>query len=314
MASIAILFVVVGAVFSALYSVFTKRILLVDGWKERSSALVAIHHGLGAAFLFLTVPFTGGLQIKPGLVWPLIATGLLNIGIMYGGMRARALEDVSLVAPISSTTPAFVIIASMFLLGEFPSRFGWLGIWLFVVGTYVLNIQDVRQKLAERVGAEQSSSRFVRTAKIYLAPFLLFRKSRGVQWALVASLLAMFSLNSIGLVARRANIGFGAGCVMLIAGLGNLVIALKHREFRGVAVGSALRKNVMLGLFFAAANFISDFAFRHAIVPYVATMSRIGIPLTIVLAYLLLGERKSFADRLVGGLFMAAGAVLISLG
>jgi drug/metabolite transporter (DMT)-like permease len=296
-----------------LYNVFTKQVL-TNGWKERTSALVAIHQVLGAALLFLTIPFTGGFQLTHGMWWPIVATGVLNIGIMYGSMRARALEDVSLVTPIASTTPALVIITSMFILGELPSRTGWIGIWLLVAGTYVLNIQDVRQKLSERVGAKQASSWFARTVKTYFAPFFFLGKSRGVQWAFFACMLGAFSLNYDALVARRTNIGFGVGCVLLIAGAGNLVIALKRREFRGIKPVAAFRKSFGIGVLYAAALFVTNYGYRHAIVPYVGTMKRIQIPLTIILAYFILGERKSFSDRLMGGILMALGAVLISIG
>src|SRR3989344_8745053 len=129
MTLIAFVLVAVGAVFLALYSVLAKRVQAGD-WKNRTGALVTMSQG-GTAILFFAISLaTGGPELRSGYLFPILATGVLNIGIMYGKMRARALEDVSLVAPIDSTTPAVVIVTSMIILGEYHTTLGWIGIWL----------------------------------------------------------------------------------------------------------------------------------------------------------------------------------------
>ncbi len=309
----AVLFVCVGAVFAALYNVFTKKVQTGD-WKNRSSALVVLHLGTAAVLLVGWSMATGGPRFTEGFeafIWPMIATGVLNIGIMFAKMRARAIEDVSLVAPIDSTTPAIVIVTSMIILGEYPSHLGWAGIWLLAAGTYVLNIQDVGLKLAERLKKDDAAA--VPRWHVYLAPFLALKSSAGVRWAFFAVALSTLSLNYDGLVARRANIAFGLGCVVAIAALGNLGIALWRKEFRGVTFGAAAGKSLPLAALFAIGNVITNQAYRETIVPYVGTMKRLQIPLTIILAFLILGERKSFRERLAGGVLMTIGAVLISL-
>ncbi len=308
----AILLVALGAVFAALYNTFTKKVQTGD-WKNRTSLLVALHLGGAALLLFVTALFTGGAEIKPGFLWPMLATGMLNIGIMFGKMKARALEDVSLVTPIDSTTPAVVIVTSMIILGEYPSRLGWIGIWLLAIGTYVLNIQDFKEALAQRVDARAVTG-WRRAIRIWLAPFLALGRSAGVRWAFFAVGLSTVALPYDGLVARRANMGFGFGCVCAIAALGNLVVALRRDEHRGVKPGEAVSKATTLALLLAAAIWITGFAFRLDIVPYVGTMKRLAIPLTIIFAYYLAGEKKSFRERLLGGVIMVVGAALITLG
>lgn len=304
--------VLLGCLFAALYNVFSKKVQ-TGQWKNRSSLLVALHQGGASVILFALAFLTGGPEIQPGFVLPVLLTGFLNIGIMLGKMRARALEDVSLVTPIDSTTPAIVIVTSMIILGEYPSTFGWAGIWLLAIGTYVLNIQDVKARLMERTETA-GLSRSRRYARIWFAPFLALGKSAGVRWAFFAVLLSTISLNYDGLVARTANIGFGFGCVFGITALGNLAIAFYRKEYRGVEKMEAFAKAAPLAIFFALGNYITNFAFRLEIVPYVGTMKRLQIPLTIILAFYLIGERKSFRERLVGGIIMAIGATLIALG
>lgn len=298
-------YVVGGAVIVALYTVLTKRIQ-TGGWENRSATLVFLHFGGAAIVLFAITPLTGGPQIQEGFWWPTTATGVLNIVILYSGMRARSLEDVSLVTPIASTTPAIVILTSIVILGEYPTKWGWLGIWLMVVGTYMLNIAEVGRVLREKSGKAGIA--------VYFAPFTALTKSRGVRWAFFAALLGSVSLNYDALVARKANVAFGSGCVCLIAALGNLAIAHWKKEFWGVTFRGALRNTGLFALLLALAVYLFEYSFRFAIVPYVGTLKRLGIPLTIILAYLLLGECKSFRERFIAGLIMAAGTICIALG
>ena len=118
-------------------------------------------------------------------LFPVLATGVLNIGIMYAKTRARALEQVSLVTPIDSTTPAIVIITAMIIIGEYPTKLGWLGVWVLVLGTYILNIQELRQKLLENTANPSWQKRLL----AWIAPFLALRRSAGVRWAFFAGRL-----------------------------------------------------------------------------------------------------------------------------
>lgn len=309
MGELAILLVVLGAVAAAIFNIICK-FAQQEEWRNRSALVTALAN-IGAALFLLAYSFaTGGPQFMVQHWWfPVLATGVLNIGILYGKMRARALEEVSLVTPIDSTTPAVVILTSMIILGEYPTRLGWLGIWLMVVGTYILNIDDLRQKMKTMGGGKWWQVE----ARAWLAPFSAITRSSGVRWAFFSVALSTISLNYDGLVARQVDVGFGFGLVLLIAALGNAVVAVARREYRGASMTASLRRLVGLGFPLALAIVLTGLAFQLAIVPYVGTMKRVGIPMTIVLSYYLLNERKSFKERLVGGLVMVAGAILIAL-
>lgn len=308
----AVALVAVGAVFLSYYNVSTAKVLRTEGWKGKASALTFLCFG-GTAVALLAISFAGGgPELKTDWLRPVLWSGVLNIGIGLAKMWARAIEDVSLVTPIDSTTPAIVIFFSMAMLHEYPSTLGWLGIWLMVVGTYILNIQDVRQKLTEKLGADVVG--WKRQARIWFAPFLALGRSNGVRLAFIAVVLSTVSLNYDGMVARRADIGFGFGCIFAIAALGNLGVALYRREFCGLKAREAVRKASVPTAVYAIAIWLFGLAFRYSIVPYVGTMKRLQIPVAIVLAYFILGERNSFRERMAGGLIMAAGAALITLG
>ncbi len=216
---------------------------------------------------------------------PAIVTGVLNIGIQYFVMLAKSHEDVSLVTPISASTPAVVIVTSLLILGEKTSNVGWFGIMLLVIGTYVLNIQAY---IDQRKKSERPRLRD------WLAPFLLITKSRGVRYAFIGVLLSTVSLNYDALVSRRANPFFGVTVIFGIVSIFNFLLwYVKERsatstvDHRPIA-SSLLLAIVIAGVIAALANGITNYAFRYAIVPYVGTLKRLQIPLTIILAYWLL--------------------------
>lgn len=319
MALIAIVCVVAGAVFLGLAQVYARKYSKGD-WQNRTATLTTLQMFGAASLGFVTAYATGGPEITPGFWAAAITTGVLNIVIGFAKNRARALEEVALVTPIDSTTPAVVIVTSMIILGEYPSTVGWLGIWVMVAGTYVLNIQDVRGKLEERLARARGTGPVAKPipywkqqAMIWFAPFLALGRSAGVRWAFVAVAFSTVSLNYDAVAARTANVAFAIGVKLSIAGAGNLVVATARREFRGVRSEDFWRRLAVLGILYGASNVITEWAYRFAIVPYVGTMKRVSIPIAIVLAFLILGERKNIRSRLVGGTLMAIGAALIGL-
>jgi len=310
MSTLAIILIVTSSLALAISQVLSKYFQNGE-WAERSALVASLQSGAASIMLFTFSFMTGGPHLSSGWLLPILATGFLNIGIIFAKMRARALEDVSLVTPIDSTTPALVIITAMIIVGEYPSALGWLGIWVLVIGTYILNIQELRQKLLGRQNA--AGSKLKRELRVWFAPFLALNKSAGVRWAFFAVLLSTFSLPFDGLTARRADVGFGFGLVFAIAASGNLIFAFARHEHKGVKAKEVVQRFFALGLTFATSTILTGLAFQISLVAYIGTMKRMTIPFAIILAFLFLKERKSFKQRIVGGTIMAAGAVIIAL-
>lgn len=274
-------------------------------WSSRAALFTGIVNASAAVFLFLLAAMTGGVEGHGNWFWPMAGTAILNIVIQYANTKAMLLEDASLVGPISATMPATVIFASMVMLGEFPNLAGWIGIWIIVIGTYILNIQCYFEKRALK-NAEWRD---------WLAPFLMFKKSRGVQWALASALIATVSINLDALAYRGANVAFAGGCIFAVVGISNLAVAWRNEECKNIWKEGSFGK-VSIGiliLLHTGAIWFSSAALRHGITPYVGTLKRLQIPMVILLAYCFLGEKTNFRSRMLGGIMMAIGAALIAL-
>lgn len=298
-------------------------------WEGRDAAFASLIMCGTSVLLLAAAMVTGGPQIVTHeLAWnngfwvPLLGTGILNIGIQFANVRSLAFEDASLVGPMSSTTPAIVIVFGMFVLGEYPGWRGWAGIWLLAIGTYSLQISDLVDKLMSRDATEISGAlgRVVHGQRgwrywlsVWLAPLAALKASRGVRWAFLAVLLGCMSLNYDALVARHANVSFASAGVFGIAGLGNLGLALRHKQFRGLNLVYAAQSVVLLVVLFAMLHVVLNVAFRATLMSHIGALKRLAVPLTIIGAFFFLGEKKKFSSRLVGGTIMTIGAILIAL-
>jgi len=303
----AFLLVVMGALCIALLNVFSKQ-ALNRGWEKFPALFTAFTRFLAVGFMFLFIPFVGGLELQSGWWIAVLITGALNIGIQFADVKAKSLEDVSLVSPISATTPVLLIFTSMLLLHEYPSFLGWVGVWVLVIGTYVLNMQAYAEK-------QKELNRRV-SWKVWFAPFFLLTKSTGIRFAFLSAFLATFSLNFDAMAYRSGNVMLAGACIFLIVAIANFILGSSIGELKSLRRDRSHLKIwslVWIGLVLCLAILFSNLAFLYTITPYVGTLRRIQIPFTIILAYFLVGERVNFRHRLVGGSIMALGAILIAL-
>ncbi|MEX0649614.1 MAG: EamA family transporter [Candidatus Andersenbacteria bacterium] len=354
--SIVVALIFIGAVLYAWSKVGEKGLLNnKEVWKPRSAAFTALNRGAAAVLLFVIASVTGGPNIQEGFWVPVLIAGVLNIGIQFAGVRARTLEDLSLVTPISSSTPTLVILVSMLFLGEYPTSLGVVGIGVVAFGTYTLQLGEAkkrvvaRQLLIEKLGraptkeeldrelkgeklpqSEESTPNFAGQKaeegllfwiQVFLAPILSLRESAGVRWAFFGVFLACFALTADGVVARTANVAFGSAIVFGITALGNGLIALARSEFSGLVpqlhrqgiAARTLGLIVFYALVYAGFTVFTNAAFRLALVPYVGSLKRLNIPLTILAAMIFLGERKNMWWRLAGGVIVTIGVVMINM-
>ncbi|MDQ7815035.1 MAG: DMT family transporter [Patescibacteria group bacterium] len=306
-----VLLTLIGALMAAVYAI-TLRTLLHRGKSEEERPEESVLNGgvmaTAAVLLFATVFATRTtIELAPGF-WKYVAiTGALNILISYLGFKAlQTKDDVSLVVPIRDTTPAAVVLTSWVIVGERPSAFGYVGILLLVAGTYTLNIQGLVEQL--------HSGRW--TWRAFLEPWLALGRSRGVRLAFAASAIGCLAIPFDGLASRAGPPLFALACVISFSAVAHTARALAKgagSQFfdrrRGMPYAALVG-----GALFAIATGFFWWSFRFLFVAYQATVKRSETFFVVILAYLILRERKSFRSRLVAVLLMSIGVILISRG
>jgi len=105
----------------------------------------------GAVKILIGVPIIIILGLKIGLVEGLIVYGvsLLATFGLINLMRATRHLDVSLTAPLSNLSPLLLLTIAYFVLGEVPSKFQLAGIFLIIVGAYVLQVDRVSHNILD---------------------------------------------------------------------------------------------------------------------------------------------------------------------
>lgn len=300
-----------GAIFWGLGNVLQKHFLST---KKVHEDVVVVATMLGASTTSFLAEFliNGFPKVSPEFWGPFAITATLNVFMVYFSVKAKKLEDVSVVVPLAATMPVFVIFMSWLILGEVPTYWGKIGIVVVSVGSYVLMLRD---------GEVPLPNMFVRTlpkswhepVRFYCMPWFRIASSRGAQLALLTAYLGSISSNFDKLATLHASpMIFTGGAFGTVA----FFIFIWSKMKTGENSWDAQSKEYFWHLFFLGAlmgayTSVINAAYYFAIVPYVGTLKRTQIFWTVIFSGLLLGE-KNTGLKLIGAAIIFVGSVLIA--
>ncbi|MBU1179645.1 DMT family transporter [Patescibacteria group bacterium] len=307
--------VIVGAVFLAYWTVGLKKLVdkkspVKDVPPDAISAINFLGTGivLLVASLLFNPPDIWSWFAPNGLFWPLMATSLLNIVIMYGIGRSLKGADASLIAPIGAFGPLISILPSWLILGEVPTTYGYTGLVLMFLGVYAMAFAERKKVKIETV---PDWLKTMDGRPRLLAPLImLFKGNKQVVIALAGAVCGAVSVNFDKLAAMRSSPIFAAAFIMIFIGLVGLLKTWKTGELKQIKKLHAM--NLALGaLSLAAVLVLFWLAFNYGLAIYVSALKRTNTVFTLIFAYFLLGEKKELMNRLLGIAFILAGAVLL---
>jgi drug/metabolite transporter (DMT)-like permease len=259
----------------------------LGGLASRRLAVVtvlAVSQAIGLAGLLAWVlasgdPFPGVAELLPAAAAGV--AGLVALGALYRGL---AIGAMGIVAPISAASP-IVPLAVDASKGDVPSGLQWLGIALVLTGIAVLSREPAgegQRRLAAGAGL----------AVLAALGFGLFvvgldaGADESATWAVVA--------------ARGASVS--------IAVLAALVLSTSLRPPTAV-----LPMLIGVGVFDTSANVFVAAATTQGAAGIVAVLSALYPVVTVVLAWIVLGERLGPVKR-TGGVVALAGAACVAAG
>jgi len=246
--------------------------------------VLAISQAAGLVAVYIWVALSG--DAFPGVeqIWPAAAGGVLALVGLAALYRAFALGAMGIVAPISAAAP-IVPLAVDAARGRVPNTVEWIGVALVLTGIVVLSLEhstDGRQRIAAGAGL-----------------------------AVVAAL--GFGLFFVGIDAGADQSASWAVAAARTASVPIAVIAALVSRTPLVAPRRMLPLLVAVGLFDTGANICVAAATTRGAVGIVAVLSSLYPIVTIVLAWLVLGERLGTAKR-IGAAVALAGAALVATG
>jgi drug/metabolite transporter (DMT)-like permease len=238
-------------------------------------------------FLFNDIPSLGN-----NFWYAVIAIGILNTVAFVLFFKAIKASDLSIVAPITTLSPLLLLITSPFLVGEFPNVVGILGIFIIVIGAYVLKFQD--------------------KSRGYLAPFKSLFKETGSR--LMFGVVLVWSIT-----ANVDKIGVQNSSPIMWAIAGHLSVAvftLPILFFKSKPnlqnIKSNSRNLIIIGFLNTLAILCQMTALQMALVSFVIAVKRTSALFNVLWGWLIFQE-QDIRERIAGSIIMIVGVVVITL-
>ena len=247
------------------------------------------------AFLFLAIFIAiFGIEVQydaTNLMLPLLIGGSLNVLSTIFMLKALKKGDLSLVGPLAALTPLFILLTSPFIIGQFPSRIGFFGVILSVVGAICLNYKNhnLKDSLMNSIN-----------------------KKNGSFYALMAALSwsVSSSIDKIGVTYSNPFVwSLLINLYVVIA----LVVYLSFKDIEKVNIFKnefTVKHLIISGLFAALASVTQNYAYGFILVVYVISIKRLSSVFEVFIGHFILKENH-FKQRLLGSLIMVIGSILI---
>jgi len=204
--------------------------------------------------------------------------------------KAYKASDASIVTPMFALSPALVLVTSFLILGEAPSLKGVIGVLTIAVGAYLLKARE---------------------ADNLLDPFKKLWDERGVQIILAVILLYSVTANIDKIMVEMSSPVMWPLTTYTASSIIMIPIMMKKSSNWKKEIKTDWKPLLLLGILGGGAIILQMAALELTLVSYVISIKRLSIPITVILAYIILNEKDSFKERITGSTIMIIGALLI---
>lgn len=284
--------------------------IAATGTAAREAAMKVAGGGRGPIVVALAVAWVTTLVLAPFLVtrmvapgpgfWPaLAASGTINAIALTLIATSVGRSDLSLVAPLQSLTPAFMLLTAPLVLGEVAGPQGAAGVFVLVAGSYLL--------------AVPSSGRGL------LAPFRALLRDGGARAMMAVAVLYSISavIDKVGVLASSPLLWSAAMHAFVGAVLTPIFLVVRRRSAAKAAVPGAppSRRDIvalaLAGVFTAAAVVGQMSALELQQATYVIAIKRTSTLMAVLVGGLMFRERAAL-PRAAGAALMFCGFLLIT--
>ncbi len=207
-------------------------------------------------------------------------------------IKALRISPLSLTLPFLALTPLFLILTSYLIVGEKVSFRGGIGIIFLTVGSYILNLHEMRKGVFE--------------------PFRVITKEKGS--VLMIGVALIYSItSSLGKMAIEHSSPLFFGITYFIAVtiiFAPLALWMGRNELKGFISEKQFNCLFLPGFFYAVMIASHMIAISLTKVAYMISVKRTSLIIGIIYGYLLFKE-KNIRERISGALLMFIGFVMI---
>src|SRR3989338_575476 len=246
----------------------------------------------GAPFILLLLLFIPTPKIEAGFWLALIA--LLPFEILAWVLYIKAIKSnqISLVLPFLSFTPAFLVVISFLMLGEIPSLMGLFGIALVVAGAYILNLKNLNGNLFE--------------------PFRTILREKGSLYMLIVAFLFSITSSLSKILVQKSSPLFSSAAYLATMALSFLAISFFASKKNIGQLKTGFKGLLPVGIFYALMVIFHNLAITLTIVPYMMSIKRTSSIFSVLYGHFWFKD-ENIKMRGFGALIMLLGAVLIIL-
>ncbi len=206
-------------------------------------------------------------------------------------LKALEKADISLAVPFLALTPAFLLLTSPLITGENISFQGAVGVLISAGSIYFL-ARDSKQKG-------------------WLKPFERIASNEGMRLMLAVAVLHSLTANFYKLLVVNSSAPLTSVIIEAsTAAIFWALVAAKRSPVR--KAGGIAPQAAVCGAFSSIGGIALGLALTTGLTPFVITIRRLSIPLTVLLGHHVLKE-EDFRQRIIASAVLLVGAALILL-
>ncbi len=304
--AILISLVIGSSLASSLFFVLSARILRLatDEDPPNATGMVAVTHLSAALFLLPFLPAAGVDSVSdlrtmatPVVLALILLTAVLHLAARFFHFRALSLADVSLVSPFAAITPVLTIVTGWMILAERPNLLELVGILIVVVS--LLGLTGATKVFKDRLGSANGASNSANLG-LWFAFFSAIPPA--IKIAVQKKAIVLSSPFSYALI------------MLFLTGAGALLICvIRHRksDLQAQFPARRLRALILISALLALNTYLFCAALTLGMAAGVSAMARISIVFQGILAYWFAGQKTDFRRRLLWGVAIFVGTVII---
>ncbi|MCU0549342.1 MAG: DMT family transporter [Leptolyngbya sp. Prado105] len=283
-----LLFAILTAFFESLKDVSSKQSL-----RSLDVYIVAWTANIFAVMFLLPFLLIAGIPKIESPFWiALFIGGTLNVISFTLYIRALQIADLSLTVPLVTLTPLFLLITSPLIVHENPTVADAIGIFLIVIGSYVLNLQERKNG--------------------YFAPLKALLKNKGSRFMLMVAFIWSITSNfdKVGVVNSSPLLWSTALYAYLAVGMFPIALFNSRHKFKQIVPN--LKPLMLIGFFHAIAITFQMIAITYTLVTQVIAIKRMSALISVLFGHFLFHER-GLRERLTGAAVMVFGVIVMTL-
>jgi len=238
------------------------------------------------------VIYTGIPALNSQFWFALLIGGSINAVTALLYIKAIKVSDLSLTVPLVALTPLFMLLTSPLIVGEYPKLFDYIGIFLIVTGSYLLNIKDKSQG--------------------YLAPFKALVKEPGPKLMLMVAFLWSITSNFDKIGVQNSSPIFWIFSIFGTMSILLLPVLLHKTPNPSRKILKQLPMLAAMGFFNAIGVLCQMQALTLTLVVQVIAIKRTSVLMGVLFGHFIFKE-KDIQQRLLGAAIMVLGVFVISL-